>query len=245
MTVTAGGVATFGGAVTAKALDATGATIAVNGGAVTTAPGGQKFNGPVTLGANTAFTAGGEVTFAGTLTGAGKTATVNSPGVTTFGGAVTVAAVATDAPGATKINGGSVTTTGNQTFGDAVTLGANATLTAGGVVNFGGVVEGPGGLSVTATGVTFANTVGGVSNLDSLLVNAPAAVNGGLVQTNQGQTWNGPVAVGADTTFRAGTSILFAQSLTSAGKGVAAEAANVTFGGPVGIGAARGHGGAD
>src|SRR5262249_41587686 len=115
------------------ALSATGATIDLNGGNITTA-GNQTYNASVSLTANTtlASTGSGDITFASTVDGA-FTLAVNTGGNTSFGGAVgngtALISLTTDAAGNTAINGGAVKTSGDQSYGDAVVLGANTTLT--------------------------------------------------------------------------------------------------------------------
>jgi hypothetical protein len=170
---------------------------ALNGGAVTSS-GGQVYNGPVTLGANTVLNAGsGNVTFASTVNGA-FSLTVNSTGTTTFGSAVgnstLLTSLTTDAGGITAMNGGSLTTTGAQTYNDSVLLGASTTLTAG-TVSFGttGTVDGVFRLTVnSATTVLFLGPTGNTTPLTGLTVNAGNAitvganinVGGGIITLN-------------------------------------------------------------
>jgi hypothetical protein len=64
------------------------------------------------------------VNLASTVTGGGKSLTINGSGVTTFGGNVSgVSTLTTDSAGTTAINAAMISTTGAQTYNDAVTLG--------------------------------------------------------------------------------------------------------------------------
>ncbi|HEX4608474.1 MAG TPA: FG-GAP-like repeat-containing protein, partial [Urbifossiella sp.] len=239
VTVTAVGAATFGGPVTAGSVAVTGGPIQLNGGSVTTT-GGQSYSGAVTLGANTTLSdaTGGAVTFGGSVTGAGQSLTVAITGTATFVGPVSVGSLAVTGGGRTRINGGSVTTGGGQSYAGPVALGADTTLTAGGGVTFVAAVDGPGGLSVTASGLTFGGPIGGGTRLGFLTANAPAAVNGGRVATTGSQTWNASVTVGADVIFAANGGVGFAKQLSGSGRAVTVAAGGpVAFGGPVSVGA--------
>jgi hypothetical protein len=148
--VPAGGVTVIGPGANPVAVYATGAI---------------TFNDSVRLSATTATvesTAGGAVTFGGTLDGslAGTTVlTVNASGITTFakavGGTTTLAGLTTNAAGTTVL-GAPVTTTGAQTYGDPVTVtpsqGVNAvTVSAStGPVTFGGTITGASAIPFTA-----------------------------------------------------------------------------------------------
>ena len=171
LTVKAGGVTTFGGAVgSAGALlkkvetDAAGST-AINGGSVWATT--QTYNDDVTLGAPSTTLTGTTVKFAKKVDGTGKSLTVNAGGVTTFGGPVGSAGALSnletdadkpgDGPGSTAINGGSVSAA-TQTYRDDVTLGADTTLT-GSDLTFEKSVEGVKGMILNATGKLLANGI--------------------------------------------------------------------------------------
>jgi hypothetical protein len=132
---------------------------------IITTTGNQQYNVPVTLVANTTLDAGaGDITFAGTVSGAAFTLDANSTGATTFGGAVNVSALTTNALGTTAINGDMVTTSGDQIYNDPVTLNSSLNLTT---------------LTSTAGDVRFADT------LDSLQLDEEIlTVNGDEVEFN-------------------------------------------------------------
>lgn len=109
----------------------------------------------------------GDVTFAGTVNGAGALV-INSGRTTSFGGAVgTVTPLThlrTDAGGSTRISGGQVITKETQVWGDNVALAAATTLNATDIT-FAGTVSsstnGPASLTVNGTrSVTFKDLVG-------------------------------------------------------------------------------------
>ena len=167
------------------AVTLTAATIDLNGGNVETSGGGQNYAGAVTLGAATTLTdtAGGNITLGSSVNGA-FTLAVNTAGVTTFGGVVggntALTSITTDAPGSTTITGAAITTSGAQTYNDPVTIGAN-TVTSGSNVTFPSTVDGPGGLTVNATGAaTFSDDVGAATQLGSLTVNTATMTAGNI-----------------------------------------------------------------
>ena len=83
--------------------------------------------------------------------------------------------------GATTVNGGSVNTgTAAQRYNSTVNFGADT--------------------AITASGVTFGDTVTGSG---SLTVNGPVTMNGGSVTTAGTQTYNSAVTLGADTSLTA------------------------------------------
>ncbi|MBN9520701.1 VCBS repeat-containing protein [bacterium] len=232
--VTARAGVTFTGSVTAGSVAVTGGPIQVNGGAVTTT-GDQSYSGPVTLGADATFssTAAGDITFGGSVVATSRVLTVSTAGATTFGGPVRVNDLDVTS-GVARIDGGAVDTGGGQSYSGPVILGADAALTAGGAVTFAGAVEGPGGLTVNAAGVTFGGTVGAGMPLADLTANSPATVSLGLVRTTGSQTWNGTVALAVGTTFLAGGDVTFAQPLLVPAVGVVVDAGGgATFGGAV------------
>ncbi len=231
-----------GTALGSLATDA-GGTTAVNGGLVKTA-GGQSFNDPVTLGANTQFTsaAGGTVRFFGTLSGPFD-ATVQTAGGTEFDGAVNVGTLTTDAGGTTTVRTTAVTTAGAQTFGDGVSLqpppdtAVTFRSTGGKDVTFAAAIGGPGALVADTAGTTtFGGPVGAVSPLASLVTTGggTTVVGGGLVKTAGGQEYGDAVSLAADAAFAAGAEVRFDQTLT-AGFAVVVSAPAVSFLGAVSV----------
>jgi len=155
----------------------------LNAGTINTT-GAQSYSSTVTLVRDTVLTAN-SVGFAGAVNSSASGAsalTVNSSGATSFDGAVgdthALRSLSTNAGGTVAINGGAVTTTGTQTYGEAMTLGTDTTL--------------------TASGVTFGNTVTGTG---SLSVNGPVTMNGGNVTTAGAQTYSNAITLGANTTL--------------------------------------------
>ncbi len=176
-------------------------TLALNGGAARTT-GAQTYLDPVTLGADTVFTAAaGSLVRFGSTVGGGATAcslTVTNAnaqfGGVTGGAANLLSAITVD--GTSAVNTASVTTAGNQTFTGAVTLGANATFAANAasVVRFGGSVAGDGvlarSLRVATADARFGGSVGGPANqISTLTVDATCVFNPGAaasIQTTSG-----------------------------------------------------------
>ena len=184
----------------------------------TTGSGGQTYNGAVTLNNATVLsdTGNGDITFNSTVDG-GQTLAVNTAGTTTFGGAVgnatPLASLTTDAPGETDINGGSVATTGAQDYKDKVVLTAD-TVNSGSTINYESTVNVNGAYNLTDTGATI---FGGLVSVVSLTDNGSTAINGGGVTTQSGQTYNGPVTLGADTTLSDASDVINASSITGNG----------------------------
>lgn len=216
-----------------------GGTTAVSGLVRTT--GAQTFGDGVTITVDTLFTAtAGGITFASTLTGAGKAATLDTPGLTTLSGAVSLGSLTSTGGGQTTIGAATVTTSATQTYADAVVLTANVTFTStgGGDITFASTLDGTGGATVNTAGTTlFGAAVGGGVPLAFLKTDAPGAttVAGGLVRTTLEQTYLDGVTAAANTTFTStgGGAITFA-ALTATGKSVDVNTAGTTtFGGPV------------
>ena len=225
--------------------------------------------------------AGSSVNLAGTVTGAGKSLTVNSGGTTTFGSAVSgVNALTTDAAGNTVVDGtinaasvalndsvslnNDITTTAGQTYNGAVTLGGGGTTRtlAGSSVNLAGTVTGAGkSLTVNSGGTTtFGSAVSGVNALttdaagntvvdgtinaasvalnDAVALNAAGTVGSPSVQTANGQTFGGPVTLGANIvlTDTGGNDINFNSTVDGTTSGGQALTINdgVNLGGAVG-----------
>jgi filamentous hemagglutinin family protein len=236
----------------------------LNGGTVTTS-GAQTYNDSVLLGAN-ATLIGTAISLPGTVTGGGNNLSLNNSGTATLGGALsgvnaltaigsgnlvvnnTVSASSVNDSEPTALNGGTVTTTGTQTYNGAVTLGAATTLTstgagAAGDINLANTVDGTQTLAVNTAGTTtFGGVVGGGTALTSLTTDAPGttALNGGIVRTADGQTYNDDLTLGAGTTLTSsgGADITFAKTINGAQTLAVNTAGTTTFGGIVGGGTA-------
>ena len=212
--VTTGGQTTFTGAVggTAALTSLTtngGGGTAVNGGLVKTS-GLQQYTDSMTVGGpSTLFQSTGNaaITFSSTLDG-GSAVTVTTGGQTTFtgtvGGTTALTSLTTDGGNGTAINGASVKTTGLQQYTDSVTVGGPATLfqsTGNAAITFSSTLDGGSAVTVTSGGqTTFTGAVGGTAALTSLTTDAAGTtqINGGAVSTTGAQTYNDPVAQGAD-----------------------------------------------
>ena len=103
------------------------------------------------------------------------------------------------------VNGTITTTAGSQTYNGPVRVGGTSTIATSGVnVIFNGTVNSPGTFGLTLTKgagtVTFTGIVGGVNPLLSLTTDAGGtiAINTTGISTTAGQTYNGPVLLGAN-----------------------------------------------
>jgi len=220
-----------------------------NASATVTTTGLQTYSGAVTLGGNTTLTStgAGNITLGNTVNGA-FTLAVNTAGTTIFngvvGGTAQLVSVTTDAAGTTQLNGGAVTTTTTQTYLDPVILGNDNILT-GTLVTFGGTVNGTvaGDQSLTVTGnAAFGNGagdfVGNTVALEFVTVTGTTIFNAGnagnnTVSTTLGQTYNGAVTLGADTTLSTTTgTVQFNNTVngTTSGTESLAITGNVVFG---------------
>jgi filamentous hemagglutinin family protein len=231
-----GGAGVAGDKLSSLSTDAAGST-AILGGSISTT-GSQTFNDAVTLGANTTLSGAG-ITLGGSVksSGGNRSLTINDSGTTTLSAAVggtgaagdKLSSLSTDAAGSTAILGGSISTTGTQTFNDAVTLGADATLAAsdtGAAITLVSAVNSassatPRALTINVGGsggaVVLGSPVGATAPLRSLTVTASdIAVNAGVVTSSAGQTYSGPVTLGADTTL-SGAGITLGGSVKSSG----------------------------
>ncbi len=231
-TITFGGaVAAITGSTALNSLKTSaGSPVALNGGLVQTT-GTQTYGGTVTLGAtgaNPVTTLTASTLAPGILINGGgnqsltlnptnavslESGTAAATGVVTLNG---INNLVSQGAGGTTL-AGNLTTAGSQTYADAVTLGTTLTLTssAGGAVSFNktlnGTTAGTQGLTVnTAGATTFGGAVGsgtGGVALASLATTGTGAVdlNGGTVTTSGagGQTYAGPVTLGAATTLSA------------------------------------------
>ncbi|MFV3076809.1 filamentous hemagglutinin N-terminal domain-containing protein [Niveispirillum fermenti] len=206
------GDAVFGGTVSLGSVAVSG-TADLNGGAVTTT--GDQSYGAARLGSAAVLAAGGDVLFAGTVTGA-HALTVDAAGLTRFGGAVDLASLATDAAGSLLL-GGSVTTTGAQTYGERALIGGNIVLT-GSTITLSqgadgsdaaaaapaGALAAPGRYALVVTGdLVTGGAVGGVTALESLAVSG-STVLGGDVTTTGDQTYGGALTLAGDTRLTGG-----------------------------------------
>ena len=228
LTVTAS-TTTFNGAVGGGAplanLSVNGAAI-LNGGAVTTT-GTQTYNGAMTLGVDTALTAGGALSLAA-VDGA-RILTLNGASVA-LNGAIGdgTALISLEVFGTTTL-GGDVTTMTSQTYNSAVTLSGDATLT-GGSLSFLDTIDGPGNLTLSGSSVTLDGAVGDTIALTSLSVTGPTALNGGLVETTGAQTYGGALTLGGATALTGGALSLAA---VSGAQALALSGTSVTLNGAV------------
>ncbi len=249
LTTGAGGAVTFGGAVDSGAtprgltiqsdLVANGpiggisplAELTVAGsselcGGLVRTVGGQTYNGPVVLCADTLLdsTGAGEIRFEssveGTPGGDDESLTINGTLLArgTIGAVTPLEALMVNGP--SILTGGVVNTVGGQTYRGDVLLGVETTLTStsGGLMTFGGALDAiPGsssGLTVNG-GIMAEGAIGGATPLGSLTVNGTSEICGGLVRTQAGQTYNGDVVLCADTLMQSmlGGTIAFAGSV--------------------------------
>jgi filamentous hemagglutinin family protein len=185
------------------------------------------------------------VTFASTVNSSGdgddisddNSLTVLSDGEVTFEDAVGGAADGRlgflDVTGTDiNVNGGIVNTNDYQRYDGAVWLGNETEMNAGGYVHFTGTVnsvDNDGGkagngsamhsLTVNSDDdVTFDGAVGNIGILGFLEVFAAndININGGYVNTNEHQLYDGAVKLGADTVMDAGTHVTFTRSVDNA-----------------------------
>ena len=194
-----------------------------------TTSGTQTYNGTVTLSGSPTHTldsssGNGAITFASSINGNGLALTLNSGS-----GAQTLDGFTTSAPGnltlttigVVTLNAGNYTIPGPYTF-PAVTT--NGTLTLGQATTFGNIalgsattidssavngsltfakIDGAQGLVVKAgTGVaSFDGAVGSGMPLTSLAVTSDPVLNADVTTNGSGQTYNGPISLGAPVTL--------------------------------------------
>ena len=138
----------------------------------------------------------------------------------------TLASLMVDAE-AINIDSGAVTSTGTQTYLGAVTLGENTALTAS-AVTFNNTVAG-GTKSLTITGnADFDDTVSG---LDSLNVSGTTQMDGGAVSSTGTQTYQGAVTQSMDTTLT-GSLVTFNSTFAGGSKSLTITG-NADFDAPV------------
>jgi len=192
--------AALGGSTPLTSLSATGASIALNGGAITTT-GTQTFNGASSLGAATTLDASG-VTFNGTLNGGYA---LDLAGNVSFGGVVggSTPLLSIDSAGATSFNTSAVTTNDYQSYAAAITLVQDVALTGEGIT-LSSTVDGGQALVIDAGNSTavLGGTVGGVTPLSSLNVTSDAALALPEVTTTGAQVYtpNGSISVSGNLT---------------------------------------------
>ncbi|MBN2271767.1 MAG: hypothetical protein JXN61_14205, partial [Sedimentisphaerales bacterium] len=232
LTVNAGGVTIFGGAVgSGGALgsvetDEPGST-AINGGSVSA--GTQTYKDDVTLGFPTTVLSGSGIEFRQTLNGA-SALTVNTTGggSTVFGGAVgdttELLSVETNSDGSTRING-DVTTTGDQIYHDDVTVAGGKKLGAGQdiILGDGKTLTGLGALTLEAKrSITLGGAMGGNINAAGKLTLKADAVGGGAGDVHAygtiRTTSDGIDASGVDLTFEKAVESAAGMKLNATGK---------------------------
>lgn len=123
--------------------------------------------------------------------------------------------------GTTNLSGGLVNTIASQEYAGPVVLGAD-TMLAGPYVTFEGAVDGTTAgqeyLDIQGA-VAFSGNVGGVCQLDSLIVSGPMQVNGEQVINTAGdQTFDGPVVV-TGVSVHEGSTITFSSTLDGSSGG--------------------------
>ncbi len=231
-----------------------GGSITFNGGSLTTV-GGQTYNVPLVLGADTFLTStgGGDIRFVTTLDGA-HNLTLDTTGDEIFGGQVggvtPLLSLTTDDPRFSTPGGHvifdfaggttaspSVTTVGAQVYNDAAILGANTVLAStGSGITFAQTVDSdaaatPRALTLNAAGdETFNARVGGTNALLSLITDDPAGtVSGGHVIFNiPGSTTALPgVTTTAFQTYNDAVILALDTVLASTGGGALAFASTV------------------
>jgi hypothetical protein len=169
------------------------------------------------------------VTFGGTLDSVlgdhNLTVNTSSNGTTRFtsdvGQITPLASITTNNDGTTIIGASAVTTSGDQTYNDKVLLANDTAITSQNVL-FADTLDSLSAahnLSVLGAGVgnvTFASTVGSNLRLASLSVTSggQTRLNGGMVTTSGGQTYNGATIIGADTVLSA-SGVTFGGTLNS------------------------------
>ncbi|MDB5323508.1 MAG: hypothetical protein JWN40_5139 [Phycisphaerales bacterium] len=238
------GTVAFNGAVGSTSplasLSTGNGTITVKGGLVRTT-GGQTYPGPVNLNSDTTFKSegGGDITFTSSFTGSTKNIFISTSGVTTIPqlGANDVQQIVTDAPGRTVLNLSFLTTSKAQTFGDAVTLLKATTLTSSqnGNITLGGSVDG-GSLTLNTSGVkTLGGPIGVVTAVSGLFTGSTGStvIGAGSINTTNGQFYQNPVTVIADTTFTDNASVDF-RGTVNGPAGVVIAPTGSTFSGAVG-----------
>ncbi len=257
LTVTTGGMTTFGGTVGAiKKLDditVTGtSTLGVGSAIAINTSGTQTYTGPVTLAQNATLDsigveALGNITFTSTINGA-HNLIVNTAGITKFGDVVSLANLTTDATdgshgGSTELYG-NVTTTAVQTYGDAVKLAKSeglTTLTGTNVIFKSTLDSLTGNKSLLVAGNAEFDDVVGNTALSTLQIIGTSFLNGGAVTTTSTQYYDGAVTLGKATLLNTTNSAVTFTGTSATING--AHTLNIQAGnGPVTLGGAVGAG---
>ena len=224
----AGYTMTFNNGISADSFDASvnAGKIIFNNGTVTTT-GEQKYAGALELGADVTFTAS-KVTFSATVDGS-KALMIADSALTEFNGVVGNTApltTLTTGTGLTTINAASINTSGNQEYKGAVTLSENTTLTASApssVIKFDATVDGAKTLTIAdAASTEFNGIVGGSNALDSFTSSSGLTLlNSSLIKTNNAQTYNGKLELGANAKIQTvnAASVTFEETVNSASAG--------------------------
>jgi len=217
-----------------------------NGAGVTTisesfnTAGSQTYDNAVTLGANETLTAGGNITFGGTVIGGAFNLTSQAVGSIVFGGAVAVNKLIAEAGGAITADG---TISANYNWSDATDLlptAYNSVLIGARGFTFSNPVNLSTNLLLYSGsgGVTFDGAVGNVTPLTSLATWGSTTIAGGFVKTTGAQTYNSAVTLGANTNLSStGGSIAFGSTISGGITSVTLDAGNnITFGNAVSLG---------
>ena len=225
----AGYTMTFNNGISAESFDASNnaGTIIFNNGTVRTT-GEQKYAGALKLGtADVTFTAS-KVTFSATVDGS-KALTIAGSAPTEFNGVVGNTAPLTSlttGTGLTTINAASIKTSRNQEYKGAVTLSENTALTASApssVIKFDATVDGAKTLTIAGAASTeFNGIVGGSNALDSFTSSSGLTLlNSSLIKTNNAQTYNGKLELGANAKIQTvnAASVTFEETVNSASAG--------------------------
>ena len=224
----AGKTMTFNNGISADSFDASvnAGKIIFNNGTVTTT-GEQKYAGALELGADVTFTAS-KITFSATVDGS-KALTIAGSAPTEFNGVVGNTAPLTSlttGTGLTTINAASIKTSGNQEYKGAVTLSENTTLTASApssVIKFDATVDGAKTLTIAGAASTeFNGIVGGSNALDSFTSSSGLTLlNSSLIKTNNAQTYNGKLELGANAKIQTVNAafVTFEETVNSASAG--------------------------
>ena len=224
----AGYTMTFNNGISADSFDASvnAGKIIFNNGTVTTT-GEQKYAGALELGADVTFTAS-KITFSATVDGS-KALTIAGSAPTEFNGVVGNTAPLTSlttGTGLTTINAASIKTSGNQEYKGAVTLSKNTALTASApssVIKFDATVDGAKTLTIAGAASTeFNGIVGGSNALDSFTSSSGLTLlNSSLIKTNNAQTYNGKLELGANAKIQTvnAASVTFEETVNSASAG--------------------------
>ena len=224
----AGKTVTFNNGISADSFDASvnAGKIIFNNGTVTTT-GEQKYTGALELGADVTFTAS-KITFSATVDGS-KALTIAGSAPTEFNGVVGNTAPLTSlktGTGLTTINAASIKTSGNQEYKGAVTLSKDTTLTASApssVIKFDATVDGAKTLTIASAASTeFNGIVGGSNALDSFTSSSGLSLlNSSLIKTNNAQTYNGKLELGANAKIQTVNAafVTFEETVNSASAG--------------------------